>query len=376
MSNPPPIDNKTIEELLALGQERAIAASLGKLTDTTPGSPVTAILEGVAYIGERVQSKVNSLASTLEASRISVFGIDKRQGLPATGLAKFTLDALYAEAFLLPKGFRLILNGVTFETVVDLTISPFTDHGEVNIVALDLGTKGNLPVDTFASFPTVTRLLSVALTEPTKGGQDQETDEQWKYRIYQTIRRRDTLISEEDFEAEVQDSLGLGSVSLAIGRLKGDRTTYANGYVFVFALNPDGSQLNTAQISQLQDYLNRKAAMALVNVASIDLFDIKLEVIASFVSGRNPELLANDIKSTCADYLKPGNLQPGTLLLNKALERRIQNIQGIQEGLVSVLINGFAQPQAMPNAWTVGNLKSTKVILTPTGGGQPFEYNL
>ena len=372
----PDIDTQTIASLVAAAQDRAQEVSGGKLRNFSPSSPVTAILEGVAVIGETVITKVNGLADTLEANRIAVFGIERRLGAKALGTIEVGLDALYSDAFFLARGFRLTLDGIEFETIADLTIAPYTDAGRVTIVAVEAGSLGNLPQTAIASYEDVRRVRQISLIEPTQNGDDGESDQEWKDRIYRLLRRRDTLISEDDFEEEVRTFLGVGSTALAIGRLREDRTRYANGYVGVFGLNPDGSPLNTAQIAQLGGYLNSKAAMATISLWSIELFDIRVSVVAGFIAGSNPQALSGEINRVLRAYLKPGNLAPGKSILNKALELRVQQIQGIQEGVVSVEINGLAQPQALPNLWSVANLTALTVALVSSDGqGQQFVYN-
>lgn len=372
----PDIDTQTIASLVAAAQDRAQEISGGKLRNFSPSSPVTAILEGVAVIGEQVISKVNDLAGTLEANRIAVFGIERRLGAKALGTIEVGLDALYSDSFFLARGFRLSLDGIEFETIADLTIPPYTDAGRVTIIAVEAGSLGNLPQTAIASYDDVRRVRRIALIEPTKNGDDGESEQDWKDRIYRLLRRRDTLISEDDFEEEVRTFLGVGSTALAIGRLREDKTRYANGYVGVFGLNPDGSPLNSAQIAQLGGYLNNKAAMATISLWSIELFNISVSVVAGFIAGSNPQALSTEINRVLRAYLKPGNLTPGKAILNKALELRVQQISGIQEGVVSVEINGLAQPQALPNLWTVANLTALTVALTSSDGqGQQFTYN-
>ncbi|MBW4633567.1 MAG: baseplate J/gp47 family protein [Iphinoe sp. HA4291-MV1] len=376
MANPD-IDTTTAQQLLLEAQEKAKEVSAGKLSDFSVASPVTALLEAVAIIATRTQTVVNGLSTSIENNRIAIFGIERQQGTAATGSIKITLDALYSEPFFLAKGFDLTIDGIPFETVTDLIIPAYTSSGTVSIICLELSDRGNLPISATVFYQPVSKVSTITLISSTNGGINVESDAEWRQRVYTSIRQRDTLISEEDFEVTVIDYLGAGSTAVAIGRLKQDRVTYANGYVSVFALNANGSLLNESQLAELNSYLNQKTAMAYVIVSSLDLFTITLTVYASFISGNAPDTIANEIRTVCFNYLKPGQLKPGEQILNKAIEKRIQDISGIKEGVVSVLINGLAQPQSLPNAWTVGNLTHLTVNLTSTdtNSTQLFTYN-
>ncbi|MBW4666453.1 MAG: baseplate J/gp47 family protein [Cyanomargarita calcarea GSE-NOS-MK-12-04C] len=364
----PQVDTTTAQQLLDASIQRAIAVSNGKLTDFSPVSPVTAILEAGAIAGSTVITKVNELASTLEANCISYFGVERRLGRVAVGTIKIDLDGVYAEPFLLPSGFRFSNSGMTWETTQEVSIPPYQTSGNAFAIALTIGDFS----DNAITYSPIPRVASITWLEEPSGGQDVETDEEWKARILGSLRRRDTLLSEDDFEDTVQEYLGIGSVALAVGRLKPDKATYGNGYVGVFGLNPDGTIMSEAQRSQLESFLNRKAAMALVTLWNVDTFDINVSAIAGILPTANPDNIAPLVQAKITEYLKPGNLPLGDLILNKAIEKRIQDIPGVAEGIVSVKLNGLAQPQTLPNRWTVGKLGKLELILV--NQGREFKY--
>lgn len=370
----PLIDNTIATQLLTQAQQKAFEVSQGKLTDRSPSSPVTAILEATVVVATTIQQRANEVATEIEDNRIAIFGIERRQGRQAVGTVRIKLNALYNQPFILPKGFRVSFDGAVFQTITDFSIPAFSLEGTTSAIALEPGIKGNVGVNAISSYPTLTQVESISLTEPALGGQDEEFVEQWRQRIRDTVRRRETLLSETDFEDEVKDYLGVGSVSVAIGRLKPDKTSYTNGFVGVFGLNPDGTQLNNAQLSQLQDYLTRKAAMATITMWSIDLFPANLSVIVGVKSGVAPQGTSDEINFKLREYLQPGKLPPGEPILNKALEYIVQGILGVVIGAVSIEINGLAAPLALPNKWTVAQVKNVKVICT-TGTGQSVEFN-
>ena len=372
---PSVINTNNALEMLALAQNKVREITQGKLSDFSTASPVTAILEAVVLINQITQDRVNKLAVELEKNRINSFGISRNDGNEAIGTIKVVLDALYSQPFILPKNFKININGVPFSTVSDLTIEPFQDTASVSIVCDEPGIIGNLPVGSSSiTYTPVNKIASVTLVSDTIGGTNPDSDTTWQEKIYATLRRRDTLISTDDFEEEVRGFLGTNSTVVAIGKLKPDRATYANGYVSVFAINGDGLALSSAQLSQLNSYLNGKAAMATVSVYSMSTVDVNTRIIATYESGSAPEAVANQLKQVVKEFLKPSLLVPGELILNKALEYRIQQLSMIKEGLVTVLFNGLAQPLALPNSWTIGVYKSLNVTLND--GSRTFDYTL
>lgn len=373
MVDVPLVDSTNASEMLSLAQTKVREITQGKLSDFSPASPVTAILEAVVLVNQLTQDKVNKLTTELEKNRINSLGISRNEGNEAIGSIKVTLDALYSQTFILPKNFKLNVNSVPFSTVSELVINAFQDSSTVSIICDEPGTLGNLPKSATITYTPVNKIASISLIDETNNGSNPDSDTTWQEKIYQTLRRRDTLISTDDFEDEVRNFLGYDSTVIAVGKLKPDRTTYANGYVSVFGINANGTPLNDAQLAQLNSYLNSKAAMATVSVFSMNLINVNTKIIATYESGSAPEAVANQLNQVVKDFFKPGILTPGELILNKSLEYRIQQLSVIKEGLVSVMFNGLAQPLALPNSWSIGVYKNLSV--TVNDGNRNFDYN-
>lgn len=365
---PPDIYTTTAQQLLQDAINKAISVSGGKLTDFSAASPLTAILEGGALAASTIIQRVNELAATLEKNRISYFGVERELGTAALGKIRINLNGVYAESFFLPSGFRFSNSGIAWETTQDVVIPPYQTTGTAFAIALTVGetTANNL------TYSLIPRVASIVWEEEPSGGRGAETDDEWIGRIIGSLRRRETLLSESDFEDAIREALGSGSVALAVGRLKPDKATYDNGYVGAFGLNPDGSIMSESQRTQLEAFLNRKAAMALVTLWSVDLFAVNVSAIIGVEATANPDLLAPTIQQKIKDYLRPGVLPLGELILNKAIEKRIQDVPGVLEGIVTVYLNGLAQPCALPNRWTVAKLD--KLSLTLVNQGREFKY--
>ncbi|NEO59255.1 MAG: hypothetical protein F6J98_02145 [Moorea sp. SIO4G2] len=366
------IGNTTREELVQAGVQAAIAGSRGQFTNFLPGSPVMVFIEATANVALVLQSELNRVIEEVEKNRLAIFDIERRVGQYAVGLATVRLSGLYSEPFQLPSGFELKANGIGFETTEDLIIPPYTISGEVTVAALEVGESGNIPGESVLTYPFLDRVESISIHEAIAGGVNAETAQDWKDRIRREIRVRDTLISEEDFRLRVEEELGKGSTALAIGRLKPDLASYENGYVAVFALNPDGSLINSSQRARLQSELNRLAAMAQVSVNDLNLFSVRVGVYA--VMNSNASVLSEQIKILVENHMRPGNLPPGTPVLNKRIEYEVQGIQGVLKGLVSVTLNGFEQAQSVPFKWSVARMQSLVVRLVDSIQGDEFKF--
>jgi hypothetical protein len=365
----PNIDTTSATELLNSAIEKAKTVSGGKLTDFSSASPVTAILEASAIAGTAVIQEVNSLANTLETNRIAYFGVERRLGTSALGQIRVTLDAIYADSFRLPAGFRFSQGQTPWETTQDLTIPPYTTSGTTFAIALINGKAQ--PPDTI-TYPATSRVATIDWEENPSGGQDAESDSDWRGRILGTLRRRETLLSEDDFEQAIRDYLGDGAIALAVGRLKPDKATYDNGYVGCFGLNADGSVLSQSQKSFIEGELNKRAAMALVTLWDLESFTVNVKVYTAIQSSSSPELIAADVRQKVTDFFSLSNQSLDSPVLNKALERRIQDVPGCVEGIVAVYLNDLPQPVVLPNRWTVPKLGA--IAITLTSQGQEFQF--
>ena len=359
----PLIDRKTAQDLLILAQNKANQVSNNQLRIFEPGSPVSAILEANALACSEVILQVNQIASTLESKMLSYFNLSKNQALPSGGTVNIILDGLYPDLFVLPSGFRFRSQNISFVTNSDVIIQPYQSSGTTSATALVSGGAGNISASSSIEYTAISRVSAIQWLGDVQGGVSEETESQWRDRVYRQLQRRSTLISESDFELAVTDYLGNNSISLAIGRLKPDKIGYDNGYVAVFGLNSNGLPLNQGQIADLGNLLNNKAAMALVSVWSMETQAINLNVVVNIEENSDPYTIGSNIKNAVLDYLFPGRLEPGVSILNKAIEYKIQTVTGVVQGMVSVKINDLAQPLPLANKWTVAKVNEFKLVV-------------
>jgi phage-related baseplate assembly protein len=118
------------------------------------------------------------------------------QAQPASATLRFTLSAGLAFGVIIPKGTQCQApNSIVFETTEDGIIPAALLFVDVPAQALDVGTVGNgfLP----GQIQTVVNWnqpwgINVSNTTVTAGGSDQETDDQYRYRIWLAIESYST----------------------------------------------------------------------------------------------------------------------------------------------------------------------------------------
>lgn len=358
----PKVDTTTANELVDRMIARAASLSGGKIRSTD--LVIKSFFEVAAIAALEVVESLNSKANDLENTILAYFGLTRREGTAATGTITIELDGLYPDSFLLPAASTITSGGIKFETVADLVIPAYELTSSTIVRAQSVGLNGNLPSATSISFLNIPRVAAIAWIDDTAGGLDAETEEEWQSRITSTIRRRDTLISLTDFEEEVKSILGVGSQAIAVGRLS-PQDTYDNGFVTVFAINPDGSLLTSSQATTLNLQVSPKAPMATVTIRSMENQTIKVSAILEIESNGEVDETIASVDSAIRTYLSPINLKQ--LLLPKALEFNIQQIPNVMLGTVTVALDDLTQPKNLPNAWTVAIAGEIEIVIIKNG---------
>ena len=82
--------------------------------------------------------------------------------------------------------------------------------------------------------------------------------------------------------------------------------------------------------------------MAQINVFSVNLVEFNLRIIAGYEDVANPGVVSEAIALTIKNYLRPGNLELGRMIFNKAIERRVMNVS--VEPLHDLKVRGFRHP--------------------------------
>jgi len=147
--------------------------------------------------------------------------------------------------------------------------------------------------------------------------------------------------------------------------------------VHVFVLNADGTELNSAQISDLQSRLALKAHLGTtVYVSNVQVVEVDVGVIANIEAGQNPKAIADLIFKKISGYLSPGFLPLGQTILIKELEYEVRQVVGVSS-VVSVtqgraLGTKLATDLQLPKLYSAARLYGLAVQLLQ--GGQVYDY--
>ncbi|MBW4670427.1 MAG: baseplate J/gp47 family protein [Cyanomargarita calcarea GSE-NOS-MK-12-04C] len=367
--------------LLQAMLDRCYIASDRTLNDFSAASPISALYEGHLFAVLEHLYYTNKLPAAMALEFLKIAGIQRRLGKAAQVNLTFTLSAPLGNPFYLSAGYLVSdsSNSYNFFTDEDLVIPSGAISGIVSATAENLGRTYNLPSYTIKNLSESRAFLqSVVNTEPSTGGIDEETVDEARARGFITLRRRG-LTSADDYEQEAKLQLGEGSVARAVGLLAADKITFEKGAVHIFGLNPDGTQLNQAQINNLRFSLSSggKAPIGVrVYASSIELVPLEVYAIASLLPGSNPEAIALSIYQKLQDYLQPGNLPLGQTIILKELEFQVKlaGVNYVQSVSTHTALNVSYADIPLPNAYSAAHLFDLTLDLVLDGQTFTFSY--
>lgn len=230
----------------------------------------------------------------------------------ATGTAVFTLTD--TDGHTIPAGAQLDVNGVGFETTIDLVVPAGQSTGQVPIVALNPGSAGSgllSPVELVS--PSYVWVDSVALTGITTGGTDGETGEEYADRLADelpTLSPKAILL--EDFaalarrDAEVFRALAIDNyVPAGPGGVPAAQTGVA-GAVTVAVQNQIGEAVSQAGKDRVT------SALADGRVLNLDVYvidptytGIDVAFTAHCYAGYDPSTVEAQAVQAVRDFLFP-----------------------------------------------------------------------
>ncbi len=207
----PELDPRNEFQLAAEAKERVVTASNNQLTDISPGSPVSALCEGMAFTQAELLYYLNQAPEAWTATFLSqVLGIQIVSSKPSTVVIEFTReDAVLNTPYVISAGFRLQSNsGVVFETQDSVEFAVGEKLKYVIANSLTEGSVANVGPQTI-SIPLqgISGFSSITNPSSAYGGTDGESYLETKARAFSQIRRRNP-VSVADYEDLVEDILG------------------------------------------------------------------------------------------------------------------------------------------------------------------------
>jgi hypothetical protein len=370
----------------------------GKINDRAPHAPTVVITDAVEFRARELEYVADRIAEKAAIRHLQTCGIQRMMGRKAQVTLVFTLSATLTQ-FVLSRGYMVTGGGLEFFTDEDVLVTN-TFQFTVTATAKEPGTRYNVPPYTLNNL-TQTRafLASVTNLERAAGGLDAETEQEAIARGFQAIRRKKgVLISADDFEQYATEVLGAGSIAKAIGLLTPDKLSKKPGYVHLFCLNSDGSQLTQTQVQTLKSELLLQFPVFLngefeekgvtiasgVSVSSIDLYPLEIYCVATLIPGDNPDIRARAIESALLEFLEPGRLPLGQTVILYSLITVVQNAGVADVQTLSANVSSFDGNQInvetfysnipLPTEWTASHLLGCSFTLVDPLSNQSFEY--
>lgn len=168
-----------------------MAARQDKVTDFNEGSVIHTILDTVARLTERAYIAIRQgYNEMLKVMPYSIFGMEKKEGVKASGTVVFSREKALNAASTIPKGTKVSGNGLTFETTETGTIQAGeTESSTVAVSPEEAGSDYNIDAGVITSIDTTVPADVVAVTNPYAftGGTDEETDAEFEARFTQFI---------------------------------------------------------------------------------------------------------------------------------------------------------------------------------------------
>ncbi|MGL5925562.1 baseplate J/gp47 family protein [Chroococcidiopsis sp.] len=382
----------TTDEYLAQFQNDVSVLSKGRLTDFSSSSILRVIAEYQALTLQDVYKNQEQSLPFLASQLVESLGFSRSKGTKAQVSVRFVLENVFDSDFIILRGTRFGLSVgdvAIFETNNDLIIPKNVDTTDptnyplcrIDASSIDVGTLGNQPIQQALIIQTIPGIDSVWIDEPSQGGTDLEQPEAYFDRISGVIAKflenQFSLVQSSEFEQATKELLGLGSTAIAVPDLAADGSTKQVASMLIFALNADGTSLNSAQIRNLSESIAPRSPLVqgrlYFNSLNLPLINISLSVKAP--SNINSTSLAADINSRLRlRFTLEFTSQQQSIELYEIIH--IAKLAGALEPIATIGFVGDTQqarnlplPRVAPGTdrTTPGKINIIKVTLEPSG---------
>lgn len=331
------------------------------------GNTEILLMEAIALAVAENVACINRLPGAVVEAILSLAGVDKDFGAPATATATITVaDNL---GYSIPTGTRFYLQLANGTTIVFLAQAPDTQiasgqtSATVNLIT-QINTAAANGVAAGAKLVLADQLhmvQSIVLASTVAGGRDPETDVEWRDRGVARLQRlSDALVVPQQFNAFIDEDPRIGRV-MTIDLWDGSQGsptapgTYP-GHITCAVLDPTGLALPTADLTDLQAQAQAKAA-AMLSVHVVNATLDSLNVVATFhtAAGYTAATVADSVTATIRDYIDPLTWEAGAPIRHNELVSIIDQVPGV-DYVYSVMINGSflditaSTPRSLPLA--------------------------
>lgn len=227
------------------------------------------------------------------------------QATSATGTATFTFTG--TAGYTVDAGAVIEIDGIDFETTVDLVVAPGPTTGDVPIVAQIAGAAGSgISGDAVLISPTYLFVDSVEIASPTTGGLDGETGQGYIDRLpdeIPTFSSKAILI--EDFAAIARADLEVFR-ALAIDNFVPPSTTGVEGAVTVALMDSSGAPVSSGAKTRVENALEGGRVLNLdVHVIDPAATQVDVDFTATAFPGYDPAAVEAEAIAAIQTFLAP-----------------------------------------------------------------------
>jgi hypothetical protein len=274
-------------------------------------------------------SYINRLPGGVLEALISLFGVERSDGVAATGTVQFTM--VDTNGHTIPADTNLVYTGglvpLVFTTDSDLVIAAASDTGSVAVTALTVGAAHNaVPASaTVQAVSNTTYISTVAFTSANgaTGGEDPDTDEVFLSRITNTFSTYSSaLVTPSQIRASVLDNFSSAYRCAVYDKERYlDRavssTTEHPGYALVAVAGQNATNsttnfgdttLTSAQLSAIRTHLEARVPAGLqLDIMSAEIVSVSVTASVVSVSGTDTSVVETAINNALATYFDPNN---------------------------------------------------------------------
>lgn len=350
-----------------------------------PGYTLDRLVDWILGAVARMAVEVLILAGQVPMEIFKTFGqkvlrIAPLQDTVASSTVTFTVDAL---ARTIPAGAQLSIDGVGFETAVDLNIAALALTGQVAVYAIIPGEGGSGLVGTSVELesPTYTWVAGVTLDAMTTGGQTGETGSEYADRLADelpTLSPKAILIEDVEAIARLDSEVAR---CLAIDNLVPPATTGVAGAVTYALQDVTGEPVSAASKARVT------AAVETGRILNIDGYPIDgtytsvdVTFVATCHADFDPAAVEIAAEQAISDFLDPsqwGRPDDGDLdiwvdeptLRRNDLMGALYRVPGLRHvttltlalaaGVLGTADVALAGPAALPRAGTIAGTVTT-----------------
>lgn len=314
------LDSRNTEALVRAIQSRIYLESGGSLTDFTPASPLSAIVEGQAFAQSELLYYLNLLPEAFSLYWFRQLGIQRKLGSRALADVTFYRVPGYQRTLIIPKNTRLFANGnQEFVTLREARI-PETDTSGIVTVPCQSERWGSVYNVSAGAINKIERnfagLESLTNNDPAVGGTDIETISQMKIRAFEVLSRRN-LTTPTDFENEIKALVPETSVIKVLTyEERNQLSSLFSGNVTICLGDQDGKEIHESLVNFLLESMRPRVTIG-TNISFIPPDVVPVHVVAEIyynpeTVNESTEFLANQVFQAISSYFDPVALGLGT----------------------------------------------------------------